>query len=148
MYNFHFFFLFSHVYDTSKLSCKCHFPTVFLSVLPSETMDRGFTVLYCHVLFWHLGRGHTKETGNRNTTVISENCYQPELNTLLNGAAQIEETMLTLPLSLVCPCPYRSCIFNLKLLLFVAHIFHKYTRKENSFPPSQRTYILDICCFS
>jgi hypothetical protein len=30
---------------------------------------------------WILGRGHTKETGNRNTTVISENCYQPELNT-------------------------------------------------------------------
>jgi hypothetical protein len=28
-----------------------------------------------------LGRGHTKETTNRNTTAISENCYQPELNT-------------------------------------------------------------------
>jgi hypothetical protein len=28
-----------------------------------------------------LGRGHTKETGNRNATAISENCYQPELNT-------------------------------------------------------------------
>jgi hypothetical protein len=26
-----------------------------------------------------LGRGHTKETGNRNATAISENCYQPEL---------------------------------------------------------------------
>jgi hypothetical protein len=26
-------------------------------------------------------RGHTKETGNRNATAISENCYQPELNT-------------------------------------------------------------------
>jgi hypothetical protein len=29
----------------------------------------------------HLGLGHTKETGNRNATVISENCYQLELNT-------------------------------------------------------------------
>jgi hypothetical protein len=28
-----------------------------------------------------LGRGHIKETGNRNATVISENCCQPELNT-------------------------------------------------------------------
>jgi hypothetical protein len=27
-----------------------------------------------------LWRGHTKETGNRNATAISENCYQPELN--------------------------------------------------------------------
>jgi hypothetical protein len=27
-----------------------------------------------------LGRGRTKETGNRNATAISENCYQPELN--------------------------------------------------------------------
>jgi hypothetical protein len=27
------------------------------------------------------GRGHTRETGNRNATAISENCYQPELNT-------------------------------------------------------------------
>jgi hypothetical protein len=27
------------------------------------------------------GWGHTKETGNRNTTEISENCYQPELHT-------------------------------------------------------------------
>jgi hypothetical protein len=26
-------------------------------------------------------RGHTKGTGNRNTTAISENCYQTELNT-------------------------------------------------------------------
>jgi hypothetical protein len=28
-----------------------------------------------------LGRGHTKETGNRNATAVSENCYQSELNT-------------------------------------------------------------------
>jgi hypothetical protein len=28
-----------------------------------------------------LGRGHTKETGNRNATAISENFYQPEWNT-------------------------------------------------------------------
>jgi hypothetical protein len=28
-----------------------------------------------------LGRRHTKETGNRNATAISENSYQPELNT-------------------------------------------------------------------
>jgi hypothetical protein len=28
-----------------------------------------------------LGRTHTKETGNRNATAISEICYQPELNT-------------------------------------------------------------------
>jgi hypothetical protein len=35
-----------------------------------------------------LGRGNTKETGNRNVTAISENCYQPELeHMLLNGAA-------------------------------------------------------------
>jgi hypothetical protein len=34
-----------------------------------------------------------QEPGNRNATAISENCYQPELNTLLNGAAQIEETV-------------------------------------------------------
>jgi hypothetical protein len=27
-----------------------------------------------------LGRGHTKEIGNRNATVISENCYQPKLS--------------------------------------------------------------------
>jgi hypothetical protein len=27
------------------------------------------------------GGGHTKETGNRSATAISENCYQPELNT-------------------------------------------------------------------
>jgi hypothetical protein len=27
-----------------------------------------------------LGRGNTKETGNRNATAISENCYQSELN--------------------------------------------------------------------
>jgi hypothetical protein len=26
-------------------------------------------------------RGYTKETGNRNATAISENCYQPEFNT-------------------------------------------------------------------
>jgi hypothetical protein len=39
-----------------------------------------------------LGRVHTKEPGNRNAITISEICYQPELNTLLNGAAQIEET--------------------------------------------------------
>jgi hypothetical protein len=32
------------------------------------------------------------ETGNRNATAVSENCYQPELNTLLNGAAQIAGT--------------------------------------------------------
>jgi hypothetical protein len=37
--------------------------------------------------------GHTNETGNCNATEISENCYQPELNTCsCNGAAQIEET--------------------------------------------------------
>jgi hypothetical protein len=41
-----------------------------------------------------LGRGHTKETGNRNATTISENCYQPELNTLLNGAAQFPQFAL------------------------------------------------------
>jgi hypothetical protein len=41
-----------------------------------------------------LERGHIKETGNCNTTAISENCYQPELNTLLNGAAQIKETSM------------------------------------------------------
>jgi hypothetical protein len=29
----------------------------------------------------HFGRGHTKETGNRNATGNSENCYQTELNT-------------------------------------------------------------------
>jgi hypothetical protein len=28
-----------------------------------------------------IGRGHTRETGNRNATALSENCYQPELNT-------------------------------------------------------------------
>jgi hypothetical protein len=28
-----------------------------------------------------LGRRRTKETGNRNATAISDNCYQPELNT-------------------------------------------------------------------
>jgi hypothetical protein len=28
-----------------------------------------------------LGRGHTKEIGNRNATAISENCYRTELNT-------------------------------------------------------------------
>jgi hypothetical protein len=28
-----------------------------------------------------LGRGQPKETGNVNATAISENCYQPELNT-------------------------------------------------------------------
>jgi hypothetical protein len=65
-----------------------------------------------------LGRGHTKETGNRNATAISEDCYQLELNTccwmeqrklrkellsawvehmLLNGAAQIEETATQFP---------------------------------------------------
>jgi hypothetical protein len=44
-----------------------------------------------------LGRGHIKETGNRNATAISENCYQPELNTLLNGAAQTEETATQFP---------------------------------------------------
>jgi hypothetical protein len=27
------------------------------------------------------GRGDTKETSNRNANAISENCYQPELNT-------------------------------------------------------------------
>jgi hypothetical protein len=27
------------------------------------------------------GGGHTKETGNRRETAISENCYQTELNT-------------------------------------------------------------------
>jgi hypothetical protein len=37
------------------------------------------TVMACR--FWILGRGHTKKTGNRNATAISENCYQPELNT-------------------------------------------------------------------
>jgi hypothetical protein len=35
------------------------------------------------------GRGHTKETSNRNKTAISENGVQPEL---VNGAAQIKET--------------------------------------------------------
>jgi hypothetical protein len=34
-----------------------------------------------HLLLCHLGRGQTKETGNRNATAISDNCYQPELNT-------------------------------------------------------------------
>jgi hypothetical protein len=28
-----------------------------------------------------LGRGHTNETGNRNATAVSKNCFQPELNT-------------------------------------------------------------------
>jgi hypothetical protein len=28
-----------------------------------------------------LGRGHSKETDNSNATALSENCYQPELNT-------------------------------------------------------------------
>jgi hypothetical protein len=36
-------------------------------------------------------------TPRKLATAISENCYQPELNTLLNGAAHIEETMLPLP---------------------------------------------------
>jgi hypothetical protein len=31
-------------------------------------------------------------TPRKLATAISENCYQPELNTLLNGAVQIEET--------------------------------------------------------
>jgi hypothetical protein len=43
-------------------------------------------------LLRHKGQGHTKETGNHIATAISENCYEPELNTLLNGAAHIEET--------------------------------------------------------
>jgi hypothetical protein len=30
---------------------------------------------------WASGRRHTKQTGNRNATAISENCYQHELNT-------------------------------------------------------------------
>jgi hypothetical protein len=38
------------------------------------------------------GLAHTKVIGNRKATAISENCYQPELNTLLNGVGQIEET--------------------------------------------------------
>jgi hypothetical protein len=31
-------------------------------------------------LLWVWSRGHTKETGNRNATAISENRYQPKLN--------------------------------------------------------------------
>jgi hypothetical protein len=60
------------------------------------------SILYCNLpisikYLAVLGLGHTKETGNRNATAISEYCYQPELNTLLNGAAQIEETVLPFP---------------------------------------------------
>jgi hypothetical protein len=40
-----------------------------------------------------LGRGHTKETGNRKATAISENCHHPQLeHMLLNAEAQIKET--------------------------------------------------------
>jgi hypothetical protein len=46
---------------------------------------------------------YTKETGNRNATAISENCNQPDLNTLLNVATQLEESAL--PVFLVCPRP-------------------------------------------
>jgi hypothetical protein len=43
------------------------------------------------------GRGHTKETGNRNATPISENCYQTRIEHVkLNGAAQIEEIVTQL----------------------------------------------------
>jgi hypothetical protein len=36
---------------------------------------------YRYFVNFDIGRGHTKETGNRNATAISENCYQPELST-------------------------------------------------------------------
>jgi hypothetical protein len=58
----------------------------------------GFSQPYLHLLqltaceFCQLGRGHTMETDNRNTTTISENCYQTELTPGTNGETQIEET--------------------------------------------------------
>jgi hypothetical protein len=41
--------------------------------------------------FSALGRGHTKETGNRNATAISEKCYQ---NVELNWAAKTVEAAM------------------------------------------------------
>jgi hypothetical protein len=46
----------------------------------SVSERRGATTQRSHST-WLLGRGHTKETGNRNATAISENCYQPEFDT-------------------------------------------------------------------
>jgi hypothetical protein len=44
----------------------------------------------------------SKAEGNRNITAISENCDQPELNKLVNGEAQIEETATQLTGRLRC----------------------------------------------
>jgi hypothetical protein len=48
---------------------------------PSILTFPHFQRIYCLSLCFDLGRGHTKENGNRSATAISENCYQPELNT-------------------------------------------------------------------
>jgi hypothetical protein len=49
----------------------------------SRTKSPGQNKLPCGPNSYHhvLRRGHTEETGNRKATAISENCYQPDLNT-------------------------------------------------------------------
>jgi hypothetical protein len=46
--------------------------------VPVHSFQRIFKIGLPTVLY---GRGHAKETGNRNATAISENCFHPELNT-------------------------------------------------------------------
>jgi hypothetical protein len=56
-----------------------------------------------------LGRGHTKETGNRNATATSENCYQPELNKCYwVEQRKLRKLAFLLPVSLVWPRLYTS----------------------------------------
>jgi hypothetical protein len=43
--------------------------------------DGIYRVILDYCWDFPLRRGYTKETGNRKATAISDNCYQPELNT-------------------------------------------------------------------
>jgi hypothetical protein len=82
----------SHIHHKIQFVSNMSNISILTSVEFHQTIPSAWTATS-----GHLGRGHTKETGNRNATAISENCYRPKLNTLLNGAAQIEETATQCP---------------------------------------------------
>jgi hypothetical protein len=53
-----------------------------------------------------LGRGHTKETSNRNATANSENCYRPELNTCYWLEQRLLRTRQRSFLNMRCGCQF------------------------------------------
>jgi hypothetical protein len=77
--------LYTQLVTTCNYSATAYLGTLQFTVTNTSVLSllqSPLSVSWQRILTQELyGRGHTKEIGNRNATAISENCYQPELNT-------------------------------------------------------------------